>query len=255
MSSSVLFSRVAAEYSRYRPGHPAELFDYLAGIAPGSKLAWDCGTGNGQAAIALAAHFDLVHASDASADQVSHAPAHERVRYHVEPAEGITLETGSVDLVTAAVAVHWFDHDQFYRQVRRVLRPDGVIAVWTYHLPEIDPAVDQVLRHYYEDVVGRYFPPGFHFVHERYRTLPFPFEEIDPPAFGFEAEWSLEQVAGFLASWSGTVAYLDERGQHPLEMIWDDLASAWGDADGTRTLQWPLHLRIGRRGGTSEPIS
>lgn len=117
------FSQLAHDYARYRPQYPADLFEYLASLAPARRLAWDCGAGNGQAALQLAQYFDRVYATDASPEQIDHAYQHEKIEYRVEQAERASLASGSVDLVTVAVAVHWFDLDVFYQEVRRVLKP------------------------------------------------------------------------------------------------------------------------------------
>jgi SAM-dependent methyltransferase len=240
------FSQLARAYAQYRPQYPADLFEFLAAAAPERELAWDCGTGNGQAALGLAAHFHRVLATDASPEQVAHAAAHPRVEYRVEPAEHTSLADGTCDLVTVAVAVHWFHFDAFYREVRRVLRHEGVLAVWTYHLPAIGPGVDQAVQKYYGDVLGGYWPEQIRFIDERYQTLPFPFDELTPPAFSMRAEWSLEQFAGFLATWSAAQRYQDKQGHHPLERVWPALADGWGEAGQRRTVTWPLHLRVGR---------
>ncbi|MCA9906852.1 MAG: class I SAM-dependent methyltransferase, partial [Anaerolineae bacterium] len=240
------FSEQAQDYVRYRPQYPPELFTYLASIAPGRQLAWDCGTGNGQAALSLAEHFDRVIATDASADQITHAAPHPRISYRVERAEDIDLDANSLDLVTVAIAVHWFDFDSFYQAVRRVLKPGGILAVWTYHLPAIEPAIDRLLTRYYGEVLAGYWPERFRYVDARYRTLPFPFTELTPPQLEMQTDWTLTQVAGFLSSWSATRQYVKARQQHPLEAIWPELTDLWGDAEHTRTLHWPLHIRIGR---------
>src|SRR5215207_1879848 len=105
------FSKQSQLYAKYRPNYPEEIYAYLASIAPGRSLAWDCGTGNGQAALGLAHHFDRVHASDASAEQISLALLSGKVDYRIEPAEHVSLAASSTDLVTVAVAVHWFNFD------------------------------------------------------------------------------------------------------------------------------------------------
>ncbi len=240
------FSKQAREYARYRPQYPGELFDYLASISPDRQLAWDCGTGSGQAAQELARHFQRVIATDASADQIAQAVAHERIEYRVERAEDVSIETSSVDLITVAIAVHWFDFEPFYREVRRVAKTDAILAVWTYHLPEIETSIDQIVNHYYTNVLADYWPERVRFLENRYRTLPFPFEELKPPKFEIQANWDQEQLAGFLSSWSATQRYQNERGQHPLNLIWQDLSATWGDPDRRRTIRWPLHLRVGR---------
>lgn len=246
MSFEDHFSRRARVYARYRPSYPPELFAHLAALSPGRRLAWDCGTGNGQAALELAEHFDHVVATDASAEQIEHAFPHESVEYRVEPAEKVSLPSASADLVTVAIAVHWFDLEPFYAEVRRVLRSKGILAVWTYHLPRIDPEVDRLVRTYYRDILKGYWPERFHYVDERYETLPFPFEEVAVPVSEMETEWNLEQLAGFLDSWSATRRYESDHGRHPLTEVWDELAAAWGEQDRRRSLAWPLHIRAGR---------
>ena len=218
----------------------------MASIAPGRHLAWDCGTGNGQAARSLARHFDRVIATDASSEQLAHAVPHPNIEYRVERAEDVNLEPGSVDLVTVAIAVHWFDLARFYPAVRRVLVGRGVLAVWTYHLPVIDPSIDGVIERYYRDTLAGYWPARMEYVEHRYRTLPFPFDELTPPEVYMQADWELERLAGFLSSWSATQRYQAEHGQHPVQLIWPELARAWGAPDRRRRVRWPLYLRVGR---------
>lgn len=246
MSFEDHFSKQAREYAQYRPHYPRELFDYLASIAPGHQLAWDCGTGNGQAALELVKHFDRVFATDASSDQLAQAVPHERIDYRVERAEEVSLENNSVDLVTVAVAIHWFDLEPFYETVRRVAVSSGILTVWTYHLPIIEPTIDQILEHYYRDVLAGYWPERIRYLDQRYQTLPFPFEELNPPEFEMRAEWNLEQIVGFLESWSATKRYKTERGQDPVGVIWSKLNQTWGEHGEKRVIRWPLYLRVGR---------
>lgn len=240
------FSKHSKQYAQHRPQYPDEIYAYLASIAPGNSLAWDCGTGNGQAAIGLAKYFDQVHATDASAEQISHAHRHKNVDYHVEPAEHVSLNTSSADLVTVAVAIHWFNFDEFYREVKRVLKPSGILAAWTYSLPEISPEVDVLIHQYYGEILRGYWPERIHYLEERYETIPFPFEEIVPPAFVMEINWNLIQFAGFLDSWSATQRYKAQTGRHPLDIIWHQLKEAWGNENEPRLIRWPLHFRIGQ---------
>ena len=240
------FSGHSEQYAQHRPKYPDEVYAYLASLAPGRSLAWDCGTGSGQAAVGLANHFDKIYATDASAEQISAAHPHENVDYHVEPAERIALEANSADLITVAVAIHWFNFDQFYREVKRVLKPGGILAAWTYNSVEISPEIDEVIWHYYGEVVGTYWPKRIHYLEERYETLPFPFEEITPPEFRMEINWNLIQLAGFLDSWSATQRYKAQNGNHPLEIVWPQLREAWGDENEARLVRWPLYFRIGR---------
>lgn len=243
------FSAQSRQYAQFRPLYPDAMYAYLASIAPGRSLAWDCGTGNGQAAVGLAGYFDRVSATDASADQIAHALPHPKVEYRVEGVEQVSLESGSVDLATVAQAVHWFDFDRFYAEVKRVLKPDGILAVWTYHLPQISPQVNMTLRRYYSEVLAGFWPERIRYLEERYRTLPFPFEEIVPPPFEMEARWDRNQLMGFLDSWSATQRYREQKRRHPLEEIWGELSGAWQDEKEKRMVRWEIHFRIGRNSG------
>jgi SAM-dependent methyltransferase len=240
------FSEQAKLYAQSRPTYPPALFAYLASLAPARDLAWDCGTGNGQAALELAEHFRQVVATDASAEQIENAFPHERVTYRVEAAEETSFAPHSVDLTTVGTAVHWFDFDAFYAEVRRVTKPGGVLAVWTYHLAIVEPAVDDLLERYYRQTLAGYWPERIRYLEERYRTLPFPLTEIDPPPFEMEADWDLNALLGFLNSWSATRRFLESEGRHPLVPLKDKLQEAWGDPEQKRHVRWPLHFRIGR---------
>ena len=240
------FSELASTYSKYRPTYPPKLFEYLASCCKQHQQAWDCGTGNGQAAQSLAEYFDKVLATDASQEQLGQALNHPKIIFRNEPAEKVSLEDSSADLVTVAAAVHWFNFDKFYAEVKRVLKPDGVIAVWGYHLFIITPEIDRLLVKYYKEILNDYWPEQFYYVDTRYSNLPFPFKEITPPKFEMITEWNLDQVAGFLSSWSGTKIYQQINGHHPLNEIWNDLLIAWGDEKLKRKINWPLHVRIGK---------
>ncbi len=240
------FSRQSADYSRYRPGYPPELLAWIASRAPARTLAVDCATGNGQAAVALAAHFDAVLAVDGSRAQLERAQPHPRVSYQCAMAEQLPVPDQSVALVAAAQAVHWFDFDRFYAECRRVLQPGGVIAVWTYEKFRASARVDAALDRFYYDVIGPYWPPERRYVDEAYTTLPFPWAEEQAPAFTLVTDWTLEQVMGYLATWSSVQRYRDAHpGDDPLPALAAELATAW-PVDGTVRLNWPVHLRLGR---------
>ena len=246
------FSKQADRYTQFRPHYPAELFRFLATLPARTERAWDCGTGNGQAAVALAEFFDEVVATDPSARQIEHACEHPRVRYQVAPAEAVPLADGSTDLVTVAQALHWFDHPRFYDEVRRVLRPAGAIAAWGYGLAVITPEVDAVVQHLYADLLGPYWPPERRKIEERYATIPFPFAEVPDPGFAMAAEWSLDDLLGYLGTWSSAQKYIDEHGRDPLEQVRADLTRAWG-AEPVRPVRWPLLRAPGAAGVVIRP--
>jgi SAM-dependent methyltransferase len=240
------FSNQAGEYARFRPGYPQALFDYLAGQAPSQKLAWDCGTGSGQAAVRLAERFQRVIATDASQAQIEHAVRQPGIEYRVEPAESTSIDSHTVDLITAGVAVHWFEFDPYYTEVRRVANPGALIAVWTYHYPAIAPEVDAFIEQMNRELLSGYWPERIRYLEEHYATLPFPFEPVPAPRFEMQTEWYVQDMAGFINSWSATQRYLTENGEDALESVWTELGRAWGGADKKRLVSWPLYLRVGR---------
>src|SRR6266498_4107511 len=244
MSFKDHFSAQAADYAKFRPSYPRELFDYLGRIAASRQLAWDCGTGNGQAAVALALVFDRVIATDASERQITNAEPHERVEYRVAPAEDSGIESETLDLIVVAQALHWFDLDRFYAEAQRVLKVNGVLAASAYNLLHIEPTIDEVVNRYYYEVVGPFWPPERKLV-EQFADLPFPFHEIDPPEFEMTAQWNLEHLLGYLRSWSATQRFIAANKRDPLEAIADDLRAAWGDPGQMRKVVWPLILRVG----------
>ncbi|MBI5783787.1 MAG: class I SAM-dependent methyltransferase [Gammaproteobacteria bacterium] len=246
MSFKDHFSKQADDYAKYRPVYPDALFDYLAAQAPSRGLAWDAGTGSGQAALALAAHFERVIATDPSEAQIRNAVAHPKVVYKVEPAEQTDIPSASVDLIAVAQALHWFDLPRFYAEVRRVLKPKGVLAAWCYGLSEIGAGVDEIVRRYYDETVGPFWPPERVLIEERYRTIPFPFTELKPPVFHTQADWNLDGYLGYLGTWSATQRYRKQQGSDPLIPLRAELEKVWGDARVARTIKWPIHMRIGR---------
>ncbi|GAC1631001.1 MAG: class I SAM-dependent methyltransferase [Nevskia sp.] len=240
------FSGHAAGYRAARPGYPAALYDWLATLPAERRCAWDAGCGNGQASRALAAHFETVIATDPSAAQIAHAEPQAGVRYRVEPAEASSLDTASVDLVTVAQALHWFDVARFHAEARRVAKPGAVLAAWTYALCAVTPAIDTILVRLYEDIVGPYWPPERRHTEDGYASLPFPFAVIEAPAFAMQERWTLPQFHAYLQTWSATQRYLKAEGRDPVALIAEALARAWGEPATARLVRWPLAIRAGR---------
>jgi ubiquinone/menaquinone biosynthesis C-methylase UbiE len=240
------FSGHAAVYAQARPKYPAALFDWLTTQTRQHDLAWDAGCGNGQASVALADYFDSVFASDPSATQITAATKHPKVRYAVEPAEQCSLPDRSADLVTVAQALHWFDHPRFYAEVRRVLKPGGVIAAWTYERSSVNADVDEVFARLYVGVLDAYWLPERRHVEAGYTTLPFPFDERPAPAMELRCDWTLAQYLAYLSSWSASQRYLQATGRDAVAEFTPALAQAWGDADTVRAVRWPMAFRIGQ---------
>jgi SAM-dependent methyltransferase len=240
------FSNLATAYATFRPEYPAELFRWLAGLCNTHTRAWDCATGNGQAAKHLALDFDHVVATDASETQIAQAQGAANVQFYTAPAERSGLADHSVDLLVVAQAVHWFDFDAFYAEASRVLKPDGVIALITYAHHRVNDQIDVPSLHYYHTVIGDYWPPERTWVEYGYRDLPFPFTEISAPHFELSATWDLAHFVGYQATWSATQKYRAATGHDPIPALYDAIAPLWGDPSQQRKITWPLSLRVGR---------
>ncbi len=244
MSFKDHFSTQSKAYQRYRPEAPGALFEWLATVAPGRGLALDVGTGNGQAAVALAAHFEAVVATEPSAAQLAEARAHARVTYRSEPAEAMSLASGSADLVVASQAAHWFDWPRFTAEAVRVLRPGGVLAVWCYDDGEVTTAVDRLRADLSRDVVGPYWPRERRHVEEGYRELVLPMPPLATPSFEMYSHWDIASMLGYLDTWSAVRRCRARSGRDPLAIAVEPLMAAWGP--GQRTVRWPLILKAGR---------
>jgi SAM-dependent methyltransferase len=241
------FAKIASAYAGFRPTYPPELFTWLVEIVPARDTAWDCACGNGQASLDLATHFARVVATDASPAQIASAPSHPRIEFRVAPAEDSGLPAASVDLVTVAQGLHWFDLDRFYAEVRRVLRPRGVLAAWTYGIVNLEGAdVDAAVQEFRCDIVGPYWPPERKHVDSGYRALSFPFAELPAPAFQMQARWTLPEILGYLRTWSSTARFVSARGYDPVSALEQRLLPVWGQALATRNITWPLSLPVAR---------
>lgn len=239
-----LFSKQAATYQKHRPASPPALFEYLAGLINEHQLAWDCGTGNGQAAIGLADYFEKVYATDPSEQQINHAIAHPGIIYKIERAELCGLADKSTDLVTVANALHWFDFPKFYAEVKRVLKPGGVIAAWTYGHTTIEPGIDTLLKHYHDNVVGEFWQDENRLIDKNYSTIPFPFEEISSPPFSTHKILSMDDFIGLMRSWSATQKYIDAYKADPIQQVMKELRDIWKTE--SKTARWDLILKVGR---------
>jgi SAM-dependent methyltransferase len=237
------FSSSAAEYATFRPRYPASLFEFVAALAPRHLVAWDCATGNGQAAVPLASYFDRVIATDGSPEQLAHATPHPRVAYEVALADASGIDTASVDLVTVAQALHWLPLERFIAEVRRVLAPGGVLAVWGYTRPLLPGVLDEIVEDYYAGACGPHWPPERVLVDAGYSTLELPFTDVPAPRCDIEMPLTLEEFAGYLRTWSATRRLAAAIGHDPVVAVEERLRGGWGES--TRLVRWPIHVRAG----------
>ncbi len=241
------FSGHANSYAKARPGYPAELFGWLASLCDERALAWDCATGSGQAASMLAKDFAAVIATDASAAQIENAVHAANITYRVAPAERSALESASVDLVTVAQALHWFDIDAFYAEVRRVLKPGGVIAAWGYHLTRVSAHIDRAIEMFDAEIIGPYWPPERRHIDARYGDLDFPFARIEAPELAMHLAWNRRQFLDYIGTWSAVQRYRQAKGHDPLVWLENEIAAYWREDD-VRDVSWPIFFLAGRNG-------
>ncbi len=241
-----LFSAFSADYARFRPGYPPQLFDFLYAICPGFEKAWDAATGNGQIAVCLAERFEEVYATDISENQLANAESKPNIFYAVGSSENPEFPDHFFDLLTVGQAAHWFKFDAFYRSARRVLKPGGILALVGYHLLEVDAPTDAIIYELYHVTLRGYWDPERHYVYDSYTTIPFPFEDIQLPAMETTYSWNLEHLLGYLHTWSAVKRFTDENGQSPLDE--DFVASLrlfWADNE-VKLVHFPIFARIAR---------
>jgi len=241
------FSSQSKEYSSSRPTYPESLFEFLNTVTPKKNLAWDCATGNGQAAIGLSKYFKKVIATDASKNQIQYAFRRENIEYRVFQAENAQLDNDSADIVTVAQALHWFDFDKFYSNVKRVGKKDGIIAVWSYDMHKIDAKIDRITERLDVDgeILGRYWDKEAKFVKEKYETIPFPFKEISVPVLRATLNWNLRQLWEYMKTWSSVKKYYSENNHDPLEIVKPEIKSLWGNELDKKKITWNINMRVG----------
>lgn len=241
------FSAQAETYRKFRPRYPKELLELILSHCKARKLAWDCGTGNGQVAVELAKRFEKVFATDISEQQLQHAAHLPSIQYSLQRAEKTSFENNSFDLITVAQALHWFDQVAFDREVQRVLKPGGVLAVWGYNLLQIDPETDQSITAFYQNKIGSYWDAERSHIENEYSNLSFNLNEIKTNCtFEIQTEWTLGELKGYLNSWSSVRHFIKKNGQNPVEMLISELSEFWPD-EMVKKVYFPVFLRLFRK--------
>lgn len=238
------FSAQADIYAKYRPQYPQELFDFILKHVHDLQLAWDCGTGNGQSAAILGKYFKKVFASDISKKQIENAVKADNIQYALEPAEKTSLNDNSVDLVTISQALHWFEFDKFYSEVKRVSKQHAVIATWTYNLIQVDPVTDKLIYDYHFNTLGDYWDKERSHVIEGYKNIPFPFRPIATPAFFIELKWTPEDLEGYFNTWSALQKFITANNYSPVDELMIKIRLNWAPGE-SRQIRFPLDLKMG----------
>ncbi|TGL44298.1 class I SAM-dependent methyltransferase [Leptospira perdikensis] len=239
------FSSQSDQYAKYRPTYPLEFFEYLNSLLPTKQNVWDCGTGNGQVAYELSKMFSKVYATDISKSQIENAIKKENINYSVQPAEKTNFPDHTFDLITIAQAIHWFDFDQFYAEAKRTAKKNSFIAAIGYGRIQIAPAMDTMIDDFYQNVIGIYWDKERKYIDENYKTIPFPFEEIQTPSFAIQLLWTEEHLIGYLNTWSAVKHYITANGHNPVDELRNKMKPFW-EKQKEINVQFELLLRIGK---------
>lgn len=239
------FSSQSDKYAKFRPTYPQEFFEYLNSIVPNKKNVWDCGTGNGQIAFELAKTFETVYATDISQSQIDNALQADNINYSVQPAEKTDFGDQKFDLIVVAQAIHWFDFEKFYREVKRTAKNNALICIVGYGRIKISKQIDETITDFYSNTIGKYWDPERKYIDENYETIPFPFEEIQTPKFENKHQWTIKHLIGYLNTWSAVKHFIKQNGFNPVDQLQTELEQLWG-TEQTREVCFPILLRIGR---------
>ncbi|MBL1409357.1 class I SAM-dependent methyltransferase [Sphingobacterium faecale] len=239
------FSNISDKYAKFRPTYPQTIYDFIYPLLSQRDIAWDCGTGTGQVALELAKDFNKVYATDISAQQLEHAPHADNIIYTVQRAEQTVFPANSFDLITVAQAVHWFDFDKFNEEVKRVGRPNSIIALFGYELINITPEIDAIIKNLYTHIVGSYWDPERKHIEQQYQTIPFPYRELETPEITNIKLWNIDALLGYLQTWSAVQHYEKDKGSSPVKAIEHELRKVWGTLE-VRKVSFPIIFRVGR---------
>jgi ubiquinone/menaquinone biosynthesis C-methylase UbiE len=241
-----LFSKQADLYARYRPTYPEGLYDYILSFVKEKNTAWDCATGNGQAAVVLADHFKKVIATDISTAQIEKATPKENIQYLVCPAESTPFQENIFELVTVAQAYHWIKWKEFKKEVTRVCKPGAIIAIWAYYRNTTgDKKVDDTVYNFYENVTKPYWDYERKYVEEKYSTVEFDYDPIPVKDFETTLEWKQEDMIGYISSWSAIQKFIKVNGHSPISIIEEEIKKLWPEGE-VKNVVFPIYLKLGR---------
>lgn len=237
------FSEQSAEYAQFRPTYPEAAYNFIKKHLSGNGIAWDCGTGSGQVAAELSKFFGKVEATDISERQLENAHQRKNIYYSLQQAEKTNFPASNFDLIISAQAAHWFELSEFYKEVRRCLKPDGILVLMGYGLFYSNEATNTVIQHFYKDIIGPFWDPERKYLEEAYQNFDFPFTEIKTPEFFQNYNWSVEHLLGYLRTWSAVKHYQKKKKSDPVSQIEEELRKAFGKVN---NLRFPIFMRMGK---------
>jgi ubiquinone/menaquinone biosynthesis C-methylase UbiE len=237
------FSKQADIYAKYRPQYPQQLFDFILQQTDKKQNAWDCATGNGQSAKVLAKYFEKVFATDISQKQIDNAVQANNIYYSVQPAEKTNFADNTFDLITVSQALHWFEFNSFYKEVRRIAKAGSLFAGWSYSLLHISTEIDKLIRSFYTEIIGPYWDAERKYVDQEYKTIPFPFNEIAAPHFRMEYYWTIKELEGYFNTWSALQKFIAANDYNPVPDVINQIKPHW--ANEKMKISFPLNIRMG----------
>jgi SAM-dependent methyltransferase len=244
-SAKDLFSAHADIYAKYRPLYPRDLYDFILNQVTSKEIALDCGTGNGQAASVLAEHFMEVHATDISEKQIGNAIQKPNLYYHICLAEETPFADNKFDLIVSATAVHWFQLDNFFKEVKRIGKNNSVCACWGYKVFRThEPALNELIDKFYFQKIHNYWDAERRHVDAEYKSIPFPFDEIKDPGFATRLQWDLDELEGYLNTWSAVQHYLRIHNLNPVNELMREIKLQVQN-NSKLQITLPIFMRIG----------
>lgn len=239
-----LFSGHAGDYAAYRPTYPGELFQFIFQHCNDFYNAWDCGTGNGQVASYLADYFELVEATDISAEQLKHSIQRPNIRYQISKAEEPKFKNSLFDLITVGQAIHWFDIETFFKSCGAVGNPNSLVAIFGYSPVRVNKEIDGLLDTFYYNEIYTYWEAERRLIDDRYQGISFPFEEIKAPMFYSRLTWSLDEYEGYINTWSSVKKFIQVNGFNPVDKLVTQIKPLWNEP--IQSVYFPVFLRLGR---------
>lgn len=239
------FSHNSKAYLTFRPTYPNEFYELINSLVPVRENCWDCGTGNGQVAFELAKSFDRVYATDISQNQVANAIESPKISYSVQPAEHTIFPENIFDLVVVAQAIHWFNFEKFYSEVRRTCKEGALLVVIGYGLIKVEERVDSLIGELYDNTLKDCWDKERKHIEEKYQSIPFPFEELECPSLKMVYSWTKDQLIGYLSTWSAVKHFKAKNLSDPIVEFERRLMEVWPD-ESPKKIEFPQILRIGK---------
>ena len=225
------FNQDSEKYFLYRPKYPKELYEFIKVVSHEHNTVWDCACGNGQVSIDISEYFSLVEGSDINENQILNAFKKENIKYSVQNSEYTNYSDNYFDVVCVGQALHWFSSDDFFKEVKRVLKKDGTFFCWGYSFFKISDEIDEIIKNKFLNLIDPYWSEKNRILHNEYLDINFPFEKIDTPKIQMSEMWNLSQLTDYLNTWSAVKLYNEKNGGDIVEFLKSKLENHWDTSE------------------------